>query len=605
MYIRWFINFLYFLILIGLGFFIFVSLHDDKKAEITVDQNFHTSMYYYGNSDFFTESTQSFKDFKPLSLPPRIFIVNQHVLASHVIAKQFAVSADKNVKTVILITQNNWNAGQASIITSKYGWKTPLGTILPATELINSLIDKELIVDDEDIFLNEHGITGIVPYVANSFPNAKIIPIVIRDKTYDELIDNLATELSKVNLDDTVIVGSIDMSHYLPKYLADAHDRLTVQSIKNFDYDILPRLDIDTAPTLRTVLKVAENFKQKEFVQTGGVNSAEIVGDLDLLETTSYISGYFKGGAGKEGDDNIHILFVGDIMLDRGVSLHAKKHGIDTLFSGVERLFLGTNMVVGNLEGTITDNQSISEKDPSMLKFTFASTFAELLKKLNFTTLSLANNHALDFGGDGYRQTEYYLGDVGIKYFGSPINDYNLSVNTFIYGKTICFVGYHDLFTFNQESVIGEIKKIKNSCNYVILLTHWGIEYSKTPSDRQRELAHGFIDAGADLIIGSHPHVVQPVEIYNNKAIFYSLGNFIFDQDFSFETRHGLAVNVEFDNDKIHFVLVPTFSNRAEVEITNIKDGEKTLQSLIDNGLSADVASDIINKKEFTLWNQN
>ena len=582
----------------------FYARQSESEKTISENKNFHSSMYYYDNSDFFIQSVKSFENVKPLSPAPRIFIVNQHILAAHIIAGQFALSADPKVKTVVLITQNNWNAGRAPIITSRYGWKTPLGTIQPANKLTNSLIEKGLVVEEVDIFSKEHGITGIVPYVAHSFPNATIIPLVIRDNAPNTIIDALANELSRLNFSQTVIVGTIDMSHYLPKYISDAHDRLTVQTIKQFDYETLPRLDIDTVPTLRTVLKVAESAGEKSFIQTGGINSADIVGDPDLMETTGYVSGYFKKGNSEKIDGDVHLLFVGDIMLDRAIAQHARKYGVDSLFAKVERLFLGTHAVIGNLEGTITDKPSISEKDTSILRFTFDPKFATLLKKLHFTTLSLANNHALDFGKDGYDQTKNNLHGANITTFGSPQNNDNASVRLSVQGKTICLVGYHDLFTPDPTPALEEIKNIKSSCSHIVLFAHWGIEYSPKASERQKMLAHKFIDAGADLIIGSHPHVVQPIEIYKNKAIFYSLGNFIFDQNFSVETKQGLTVHVEWGDEKMRFTLVPISIERGEVKIAEPFIRDRVISALVDKYLLDNITSDIMKKQEFTLWNQ-
>jgi len=579
----------------------------NKKGVTQNTKDFHVSMYYYDNVDFFPKSIQTFKDTKPLSPPPHIFVVNQHILAAHLIAQQFALSADPKVKTVVLITQNNWSAGLAPIITSRYSWKTPLGDIKPASELVDTLINKKLASEEEEIFTTEHGITGIIPYVANSFPNATVIPLVIRDGTSDELVDALASELSKLNLSTTAIIGTIDMSHYLPKYIADAHDRLTVQSIKEFDYSTLPRLDIDTVPTLRTIMKVAENAHEKSFVQTGGINSADIVNDPELLSTTSYITGYFASGNTENATGTIHMLFVGDIMLDRGVAQHAKKYGTDSLFSKTGRLFLGTHLVIGNLEGTITDKPSVSQKDYSTLRFTFDQFYAGFLKKFDFSALSLANNHAFDFGEDGYVQTENNLRNVGIGPFGSPQNNENLSTKISTQGKTLCLVGYNDIFIPDPAATIKEIKNIRSDCSYIVLFAHWGVEYQQTPTERQRILAHNFIDAGADLVIGSHPHVIEPVEIYNNKAIFYSLGNFIFDQNLSFATEHGLALNVEWGDSKTTFTLVPTTIKNNEVQVADSQDSEKILFVAIDNDLLSTGASSGILKSiknnQFTLWN--
>src|SRR3989338_11543077 len=124
--------------IILLGFWWFYFHQSQSEKIIPENENFHTSMYYYDNSDFFTQSVKSFANVKPVSPAPHIFIVNQHILAAHIIAGQFALSADPKVKTVVLITQNNWNAGRAPIITSSFGWKTPLGVIEPATAIADS-----------------------------------------------------------------------------------------------------------------------------------------------------------------------------------------------------------------------------------------------------------------------------------------------------------------------------------------------------------------------------------------------------------------------------------------------------------------------------------
>jgi poly-gamma-glutamate synthesis protein (capsule biosynthesis protein) len=560
-------------------------------------------MYYYDNTDFFAASIKPFTNTKPLNPSPHLFIVNQHILAAHLIAQQFALAANPNIKNVILITQNNWNAGRAPIIISEQGWKTPLGNIVLATDIAKTLITKNLVTPEEEIFTHEHGITGIVPYIAHYFPQAAVLPIVIRDGTSEKLTQALATELATFDPSTTVIVGSIDMSHYLPKYAADAHDRLTLQTIQSFDYASLPRLDIDTVPTLRTIMNIAEVTHQQHFVQTGGINSADIVKDPQLISTTSYLTGYFMPGEPMAATTT-HLLFVGDMMFDREIAKHATAHGPESLFANIERLFLGNHAVIGNLEGTITNKPSVAARDYSVLHFTFNPLFAALLEKMGVTAVSLANNHALDFGGDGYRQTLQYVQQAHIASFGSPRNDMNLSTQLTVQGKKLCLVGYHDLFVPNDTPIVQEIKNIRPDCGLVVVFTHWGVEYQISATARQKMLAHHFIDAGADIVIGAHPHVVEPIEIYKNKAIFYSLGNFVFDQKLSFATEHGLAVQVEYNDDMTRFTLVPTALVDDEVHIAPAAEAEKVLQ-VAGNSLSADMRSAILKTNTFILWNNN
>jgi gamma-polyglutamate biosynthesis protein CapA len=261
--------------------------------------------------------------------------------------------------------------------------------------------------------------------------------------------------------------------------------------------------------------------------------------------------------------ETIEVLFVGDIMLDRTVRTTILNRGFDYMFGDVKSIFEGVNIAIGNLEGTITENDSKSLADFDVLKFTFATSTAFDLRKLGFTGVSLANNHTLDFGADGLSDTEKYLQNADIFFFGSPLNNRGLSSRVIVKDSHICFVGYHELYDSDTESVIHELEELSN-CDYTAVVSHWGAEYESEPTESQRRIAHSFIDAGADAVIGAHPHVVQPIEIYKDKAIFYSLGNFIFDQDFSLPTRQGLAVRLELteQSQKFHLIGIEMKANK-------------------------------------------
>lgn len=273
----------------------------------------------------------------------------------------------------------------------------------------------------------------------------------------------------------------------------------------------------------------------------------------------------------------IKILFVGDMMFDRGVANHMKNFGEESIFKNIKILFQDKDMIVGNLEGTVTNFPSIAQFDNQILKFTFNPRITEFLKENNFTHLSLANNHTADYGPEGFQQTKNYLTQNNLKYFGTSVNSGVLSTVQKVGDKNICVIGYHDLYTKNPKLVLDEIKKIREDCFYIVVYPHWGDEYEVVQNERQTYLAHQFIDAGADLIIGTHPHVVQQFELYKEKPIFYSLGNFVFDQDFSYNTRRGLAVSLELTNKEQKFTLIPVDIERSEVSISNDKDKQNTL----------------------------
>jgi poly-gamma-glutamate synthesis protein (capsule biosynthesis protein) len=294
-------------------------------------------------------------------------------------------------------------------------------------------------------------------------------------------------------------------------------------------------------------------------------------------------------------DLTVRLLFTGDMMFDRNVAVHAEQYGADSLMRGAEDLLRGgghdadgnaypvPDAVIGNLEGTITTEPSIAQKNHKILHFTFDPKYAAVVKDAGFTAVSLANNHAMDFYRAGYAATEKFLDEAGVLHFGSPYNDVDTSVSFMEKGKHICIIGYHDLYTFDEAPAVAEIERMKSltpRCDALIVFPHWGVEYQLTATDRQRSLAHEFIDAGADIVIGSHPHVVEPVEIYRDHAIFYSLGNFVFDQGLSFWTEHGLAVQVIIHQDgQKDFKLIPTVLHHAEASVaTTTEDIAKVLR---------------------------
>ncbi|HEV7449005.1 MAG TPA: CapA family protein [Candidatus Paceibacterota bacterium] len=274
------------------------------------------------------------------------------------------------------------------------------------------------------------------------------------------------------------------------------------------------------------------------------------------------------------------IIFVGDIMLDRNVAVHAEAVGTQALFAGVQSLLKSADARVANLEGTITQNPSIARQDHTILHFTFDPALAQAaLAPLNLSAVSLANNHAYDFGRLGFDTTQEYLKSWGIKAFGHPYNARDISTVLDVRGKQFCLVGYHALYDPSTTEVVQEIQRLKPSCYRVIAFAHWGVEYEPQASAEQVAQAHALVDAGADLVIGAHPHVVENIETYSGKAIFYSLGNFMFDQDFSWATTHGLAVKVTFDATSTAFDLTPITVAGQEATVANEADAARVLET--------------------------
>jgi len=260
----------------------------------------------------------------------------------------------------------------------------------------------------------------------------------------------------------------------------------------------------------------------------------------------------------KKGD--VKILFVGDMMFDRYIRQVSDKRGYEFVFEKVSGLFAGNDLIVGNLEGPITEKQSISvdskigEKNNYI--FTFDSRVADILSKENIKLVSIGNNHISNFGSDGIKSTRENLARAKIEYFGDPENESSRMIIENIKGNKIAFVNYNQFVSDAKQKTIDDLNKAKNEkADFIILYTHWGVEFSPQPTEKIKSLAHEFVDAGASLIIGSHPHVIETKEVYNGKTIYYSLGNFIFDQYFDTETQKGLAVQIEIHTDNKNIIL--------------------------------------------------
>lgn len=549
-------------IFLSILFLFFASFPLDLSAQET-----HHSSYPTATEEKIDLAYQSISLPPPVYGPIRAAIVNHHLLADTLIARVMRSLENEQIKTIILVSPDHFSAGKKRVSTTYLPWHTPYGNLNTNTTLIDKLIEKGFVAIDDAPFTQEHGISGIVPFIKKSLPQSLFIPIIVKETANNDVIDNLASYLALNTPHDTLVIGSFDFSHYLPEQFADFHDEKSIQVISYFDYNAMRMLDIDSRQGLRLVSRYAELVGSKNFTIFDHTNSVRITGRHDASDTTSYITGvYTQNIPTTQPEESITILFVGDIMLDRGVRRVMEKHGMKYPFKKIERLLGGSDILIGNLEGPITDYQSKSISSNS-LTFTFSPLVVPTLKKMGFSAVSLANNHTLNFGKEGFSQTKKYLIKEGIQFFGDPKNKKNISVVITVRNMKIGLVGFHGLVKGGQEAIMSEIKKIKNSADIIVVYPHWGSEYQVLFSKNQQKDAHAFIDAGADFIIGSHPHVIQPMELYRGKPIFYSLGNFIFDQTFSQETQRGLALGVTVKKDSFVVTFMPLQSTALQVDI--------------------------------------
>lgn len=255
-------------------------------------------------------------------------------------------------------------------------------------------------------------------------------------------------------------------------------------------------------------------------------------------------------------------LFVGDIMLARNVEALSRAEGLSYPYRHVAALHERYSFVIGNFEASMAEPH---EPTPSMvLRFSVAEALLEPLAESGMTHVSLANNHGLDYGEDGYDRTRAALTRVGIASFGHPVRVDASSVTFFDAGSVrVAVVGLHPLWREPTADELDAAFSEAASADVQIAYVHWGDEYEPVHNAAQEAFAHTLIAHGADAVIGMHPHVVQDIGMHDGVPIFYSLGNYIFDQYWEPAVEQGLAVAVTFHRDRLTYELIPVDSERS------------------------------------------
>jgi poly-gamma-glutamate synthesis protein (capsule biosynthesis protein) len=243
------------------------------------------------------------------------------------------------------------------------------------------------------------------------------------------------------------------------------------------------------------------------------------------------------------------VIFGGDVMLGRAVNaLQIKENNFDLVWENIAPLLQDTDLAVVNLETPLTENCPTVAVG---MIFCAGARAVSGLKNAGVDVVNLANNHTRNYGGNGLLETKNVLAKNGIAFIGETGDGYGNLVMKNIGGVKIGILGFDDVTQkLDAEKVAAQVASAREQVDTLITTFHFGVEYVARANQRQITLAHLAVGNGADLVIGHHPHWVQNSEIYNDKIIYYSLGNLIFDQMWSEETRRGLVVKLQFKAEK-------------------------------------------------------
>jgi len=500
-------------------------------------------------------------------------VVPHHLLAKDIMEDFFSyISSQEKPKTIVILSPDHFQSGiimeSNSFITITVDSNDKeFNNLKVDTLLWGKLFKENKMALNNSAVIAEHGVTTLLPYIKKYFPETNILPILIPADITKEQVEQLVKTINENTLLNTIVVASVDFSHYLPSQAADFHDAKSIRVLLNFEEENFKNIEVDCWQALYAARLFAK-LQQKETPHImAHKNSADFL-NLELEETTSYFSVVFGE---KKIEETFNkgvktILLVGDIMLDRGVEDLIKQNSIYYPFQKISHFLRGIDIVFGNLEGPIVKNPP--ELLDNSLKFAFNSDVMKAISWCNFNLFSLANNHILDMGKEGLEETKEWLKKYGINCVGDPLSGSSDNFNSSFFRDNITFLAFNQIFPFivKEEEIIKTTKTVKslNPDNLLIVSMHWGEEYKLINSSAQQKLAHRLIEAGTDLIIGHHPHVVQNIEKYQGKLIFYSLGNFIFDQYFSLDTQQGLAVGLEIYPNRLVCRLFPLQINLSQ-----------------------------------------
>jgi gamma-polyglutamate biosynthesis protein CapA len=268
-----------------------------------------------------------------------------------------------------------------------------------------------------------------------------------------------------------------------------------------------------------------------------------------------------------------------------GIDSHLRKHNFINLLAGVADRLKSSSLVFGNLE-TVLSEAGLDRKNLNSMHMRGHPQAIETLVSSGFNLVNVANNHILQHGVNAFHETIELLKDREIGVVGLAGSDgmhcvpHHVQLN----GQEVVFLGYgfekdkyfrnRTLYAFGQEeTVIDDIRRYKSKNNQIVCSFHWGYEFITYPNMDQVRLARRVVDSGCSLVLGHHPHVLNGYERWNDGLIFYSLGNFLFDQLWNPLCREGCVIELEMQSTR--FEIVRSWATKIGLDFSVQTDGNE------------------------------
>ena len=397
----------------------------------------------------------------------------------------------------------------------------------------------------------EHGIGEHITRIARFFPNTPVTPIILRRKLNIGIEEkDVADTIAHLPEKRILVIASVDFSHHVREEIAQFHDQKSIDVLNSGLADDSSDLEVDCRNCLAIAKYVAMNRWNYFFHLTDRTSVDILSGSGADIENTSHIFGEFTA-TGRSDPEGI-FLFAGDTHWARGFPyletkiseyrsqalriLYQKYDPKNDPATKYHRVFSGFDDVIVNWESGVDASWSCQKSgkltqmvtDPSVLGY---------FHSLGVTLANIANNHSHDCGKKAFASSIPEFLSGGIVPFW-----YEHIAFRIIRGNHFAFIGINMIEQkVDFQKVEKTIQSLTASGNIVIANIHFWVEYSSWYTEKQSQITHQLVDAWARLVVGHHPHVVGDNEIYKGIPIYYSLGNFIFDQPFP-ETLRGMLL---------------------------------------------------------------
>ena len=432
---------------------------------------------------------------KPLNEEVYGGIVSHHFFVAREISKFFLQMRNQAPPQVVILGPNHFNTGNNNILLSDYDYQTPWGVLPADHNIIKQLAAGGLAKIEEKPFAREHSISTLVGFIKKVFPDTKIVPIIIKRNTSAADTAALADELINILPPRSLVIASVDFSHHLNRIAASYHDSKSIAAISSFALADLPKIEVDSPQSIAVLLEYLQSRGAEKITWTN-TNSARFSNNLSSEDVTSYLFAHFTTGRIKT-DNKVSILNWGKLELGAEID-----GNLLAAIKGVEGNFLrGENFI------------NLKLKTPANCQPAVVPQF----RRNNVNIIYLEDSGCVG----GLEEIKAALAAQGLDYFTAKDPENNFIIKSAA-GYDIAFVGFSALNAADDYKLI---TRLKSENDFVVVHINWGDRASAAPSASQRARSRQLIDSGADVVIG-HQAYAQNLEIYKQKPIFYSLGDF-------------------------------------------------------------------------------